>query len=75
MAKRVIKQTISSCEECPYCQYDPDYGRSYDSGYDCNHFKSDVGRVVDDWEVSNTNNKNPKGWPEIPEGCPLPKEE
>ena len=64
----VIKNT---CHECPFLVYNPNYGMSYDSGYDCGHEDSHVGRIVDDWEVNNHNNKNPKGWPSIPDGCPL----
>ena len=62
---------IESCQDCPYCQHNPDYNISYDSGYDCDHPDGNVTRIVDDWEVNNSNNKNPKGWPEIPKGCPL----
>ena len=64
-----------TCQGCPFAQYDGDYGISYDSGWDCGHDEGAVGRIVDDWEVSNSNNKKPKGWPPIPDGCPLPKTE
>lgn len=62
-----------TCENCPFIDYDGNYGRSYDSGYDCNH--SNLFRIVDDWEIDNSNNKSPKGWPLIPVKCPLPKVE
>jgi len=28
-------------------------------------------RIVDDWEISNSKNPDPKGWPSIPSDCPL----
>jgi len=62
-----------TCADCPYCRYNGDYGMSYDSGWDCENDEGEITRIVDDWEVNNSNNKNPAGWPEIPEGCPLPK--
>ena len=34
--KRKIEKIVTSCEECPYREYDSHYGMSYDSGYDCN---------------------------------------
>ena len=34
---RLINITVKNCSECPYHEYDPNYGMSYDSGYDCNH--------------------------------------
>lgn len=68
-----LEITIKSCCECPYCQYNGDYNRSHDSGYDCVHPEmKGRQRIVDDWDVSNSNNKHPKGWPEIPKECPLP---
>lgn len=78
MTKRLIKKIdilIDCCSECPYCNYDSRYNISYDSGYDCRHSEAPLNcRIVDDWEVSNSANKNPKGWPEIPEWCPLEDE-
>ena len=57
------------CDDCPYCQYNGDYGRSYDSGYDC---VKTGNRIVDDWDCNNSNNKHPKPNPfKIPEWCPL----
>lgn len=70
MAKE-IHIVVNSCIECPYCKYDGYYDRSHDSGYDCSHPNSPVNRIVDDWDVDNPNNKKPKGWPDIPEKCPL----
>lgn len=52
MAKHlVIDEKINSCEECPYHQYDADYGRSYDSGYDCCHFDIGRKRIADDKDI------------------------
>ena len=71
---REIKITVKTCSECPYCEYDPNYGMSYDSGYDC---KNSGSRIIDDWEWSNTNNKKRLNLTEngipIPSDCPLEK--
>lgn len=72
MAKRIkIDRVIHSCENCIYISYHPDYNISYDSGYNC--MKTDK-RIVDDWDICNSNNPDPKGWPEIPKWCPLEDE-
>jgi hypothetical protein len=65
-----IELYINTCSECPYCQYDPNYGRSYDSGYDCYH-KNGSGRLVNDnyWDKLDYETKQ-KGIP-IPSDCPL----
>lgn len=70
-----IETYVKTCSECPYCHYDSDYGRSYDSGYDCTHNDSG-GRIIDDYSWNNTNNPKRlnlthKGIP-IPSWCPLP---
>lgn len=68
--------TIKNCADCPYCQYNGDYGRSYDSGYDCQHpQRNGFTRIVDAWDVNNSHNRTPRGWPSIPEKCPLPDKE
>lgn len=63
-----INITVNTCSQCPYCQYNPDYGRSYDSGYDCNH--ENGGRIIDDWSWDNTN--NPKRLNLTHKGIPIP---
>ena len=73
MVKRVLYLEIRNCFECPYCDYNPDYGMSYDSGYDCT--SSVRKRLIDDWEWSNQNNKDRLNlkmdcFP-TPEWCPL----
>ena len=69
MAKKlIINRVLRNCEDCIYCSYDPSYNISYDSGYDCSRTGK---RIVDDWDVMNSNNPNPKGWPDIPKWCPL----
>ena len=69
---RQINLIVSSCSECPYCQYDGNYGISYDSGYDCIH-RNGNGRLVDDhnWDKLDYETKQ-KGIP-IPDNCPLEK--
>ena len=69
---KILTTQIYSCEVCPFCRYDGYYDRSRDSGYDCKHPDTPLGRIVDDWDVNNSNNPNPSGWPTIPSNCPLP---
>lgn len=45
--KKLIK-SIDSCMNCPYCHYNGDYGRYYDSSYDCEY----IGRIVDDGTIN-----------------------
>jgi len=47
--KKIETIIPGSCNFCPYSQYDPDYGRSYDSGYDC---KKEGKRISDDYEIT-----------------------
>ena len=76
---KVLNLKIAKCNKCPYCQHNGDYGRGYDSGYDCQHFNGgdEYGyRIVDDKECNNPNTK--KRWKKdpfkIPEWCPLSNE-
>jgi hypothetical protein len=73
MNRELTMIITGNCSSCPWCQYDGYYSRNKDSGYDCRHPDSPVNRIVDDWDISNDNNKNPKGWTAIPENCPLTK--
>ena len=43
-----IEMTIKHCGECPFCEYDPYYGMSYNSGYNCNNENSKEYRIVTD---------------------------
>jgi hypothetical protein len=61
---RQINLYVKTCSECPYCEYDPHYGMSYDSGYDC---KNGLGRIFNDYELKN---KSLSDMP-IPKECPL----
>ncbi len=72
--RRRLEMDIATCEECPWCRYDAHYDMSRDSGYDCTNLKTVHSRLVDEWDVCNQNNKKPKGWPPIPDWCPLPME-
>jgi hypothetical protein len=63
---RQINLYVKTCSECPYCRYDSNYGRSYDSGYDCTNYNG--GRIMDDWKISQ--NKLSGKIP-IPKSCPL----
>lgn len=79
MVKKIVPAipeiVIGSCQDCRYRSYDGNYDRGHDSGYDCRNPNVDMSkvnvRIVDDWEIDNPNNKSPKGWPPIPEWCPL----
>ncbi len=52
---------IEKCSQCPYCLYDPNYGISYNSGYDCNQ---NGRRIIDDHKSSIEDYY-------IPDWCPL----
>ena len=64
--KRLLKIEISSCAECPYCQYDPNYNCGRDSGWDCT-IKGK--RVIDDCELKKYRSFYDV---EVPDWCPLP---
>jgi len=63
---RKIELTITNCSECPYLEYDADYGMSYNSGYDCkltgDRIASDIGSKIQDLTLL-----------PIPGWCPLEK--
>lgn len=75
---------VETCESCPFKQYNPNYGMSYDSGYDChfldrlvddNHirkYEEDMNKINDQNKgLFKFNGKLPKNPFEIPEDCPL----
>ena len=35
--KKINIVVEGTCELCPFCTYNSDYSRSYDSGYDCHN--------------------------------------
>lgn len=47
-----INLIIEHCGECPYHEYDSNYGMSYNSGYDCglsgDRIADDVGSTISD---------------------------
>jgi len=45
MKKKYTGVVTNTCHNCPFCKYDPKYGMSYDSGYDCNN---GIGRIAND---------------------------
>lgn len=59
---------VRHCGECPFCEYDPHYSMSYQSGYDCKNEESKGTRIADDKgsEIQDLE-KLP-----IPEWCGLP---
>ena len=68
MKKLLHLEIEDSCENCPYCRYNPHYSMSHDSGYDCENDNALRGRIANDWELS-SKIKTLK----IPEWCPLPE--
>ena len=77
-SKKVIYKEVSTCDDCPYCEYNPYYSFGTDSGYDCT-FGGGRRRIIDDWDWDNLNNPDRlilkyDGIP-IPEWCPLPNKE
>lgn len=42
-----IDLIVKNCFECPYIEYNSNYSRSYNSGFDCKH-EQGPGRVIDD---------------------------
>jgi hypothetical protein len=74
--KRVIFE-FDCCDDCPFVRYDGDYGRSYDSGWDCHHEKGGF-RIADEggWETwkkleGQRYIQGRLGQP-FPDDCPLP---
>ena len=43
-----ISMVVKNCGECPFCEYNPHYGMSYNSGYDCKNEVSEDTRIADD---------------------------
>ena len=64
MKQFYINKSIESCKDCPFCEYNRDYGLSYDSGYDCMHEKSPEIRIIDDSAIVD-------GLVPFPIWCPL----
>jgi hypothetical protein len=70
--KKLIKNNIQNCFDCPYLEHDGHYDKCQDSGHDC---KLSGKRIINDWNWDNTNNpkrlnKKMRGIP-IPEWCEL----
>lgn len=66
---RKINMIIKHCGECPFCEYDSDYGMSYNSGYDCKNKKSNGSRIATDVGSRVPDLKNIP----IPDWCGLPR--
>jgi len=45
-----IELELDCCDECPYLRFDPDYGRSYDCGWDCGHSQGGF-RIADEGSI------------------------
>lgn len=76
---RKLELIIECCWDCPYCQYNGDYGRSYDAGWDCKHPDRTETRIIDEGPTNSTPEaeKNKKERDKIlstqvAEFCPLP---
>lgn len=77
--KKILTVKITGCSDCPYCQYDGDYGMSYSDGWDCTNDDATGTRIIDnanylhpkmqkehDKEFERLMHKQPPDW------CPLP---
>ncbi len=70
--KKVHKIIIEdTCRGCPFCQYNPLYILGGSPGYICKYPGSKVSRIVDNTEIRENYSSETKGWPPIPEKCPL----
>jgi len=61
---KTVTFNITHCGQCPFCEYDSNYGMSYNSGYDCKktgkRLATDIGSEIQDLSKK-----------EIPSSCPL----
>lgn len=87
MKRKIVPAVLveNTCHNCPHMRYDSYYSMSTDSGYDCLHEDSDYGRIADDYEITQYQNKKDEAerlplFPEIvedphplsiPDWCPL----
>lgn len=76
MKKKINFIIEGTCEDCPFCQFSPNYILGEDMGYDCKYPTSEVGLIVSDtvirdWDSLKSNNNKLNYWPPIPETCPL----
>lgn len=62
---KTLMLTIKNCSECPYLDYDANYGISFNSGYDCRK----TGERISTDRGSEREDLTKK---EIPSWCPLP---
>ena len=63
---RLIKVIAKNCGECPYSEYDPNYGMSYNCGYDCNLTGNRIANDIGGTEPDLTKIPIPS-WCELPE--------
>ena len=63
--KKINLIVEGSCKSCPYCNLS-----RYPYDFECNYENEKVFRIVCDFELD-INNPEFKGWPPIPENCPL----
>ena len=61
---KILKLTINTCLECPYCEYDPYYDCARNSGYFCRKIDK---QIIDDYELKKRKDKIIP----IPNWCPL----
>jgi hypothetical protein len=66
---------VTDCDGCPLRTYDPDYGRSYDSGWNCGHPDADEFRIADeggfDWRYKYGDSVVLRIKKLFPDRCPL----
>lgn len=72
---KILFLEITSCDQCPYLDYNGDYGRSYDSGYDCHHPDDEIWgkRIIDDGALKALKDHDGPKLTEgaVPDWCPL----
>ena len=77
--KKILTAKISGCSDCPYCQYNGDYGMSYSDGWDCNNDDAPGTRIIDNLHLRDPKLKKEyiKEFERLmhqqpPDWCPLP---
>lgn len=74
---KLLNMKIENCWDCPFREYDADYGRSYAGGHNCIHDNAPKTRIIDDFELEEQEEKCRKQHKKIindikiPEWCPL----
>ena len=74
---KLLNMEIEDCWDCPFREYNGEYGMGYDSGHDCKHDDTIETRIIDDQEIREKEEKCRKQHKKIdftikiPKWCPL----